>query len=123
MSEIVTSEVLADPHLHRLVDLRLDLLRLHKTLLEMERINFEKRFGRVNSGELLQLVLNDAQIAWLRMISALVAEIDEVLNGGEPTTLHHFEDLIRQARLLFTSPGNEEIKTTSTSALQSEPTA
>ena len=53
MSEIVTSEVLADPHIHRLVDLRLGLLRLHKTLLEMERINFEKRFGRVNSWEVV----------------------------------------------------------------------
>ena len=121
MSEIVTSEVLADPHLHRLVDLRLDLLRLHKTLLEMERINFEKRFGRVNSGELLQLVLNDAQFAWLRMISALVVEIDEVLNGDEPATLNDFEDLISQARLLFTSPGNEEFKTKYEAALQREP--
>jgi len=121
MSEIVTSEVLADPHIHRLVDLRLDLLRLHKTLLEMERINFEKRFGRVNSGELLQLVLNDAQFAWLRMISALVVEIDEVLNGDEPATLNDFEDLISQARLLFTSPGNEEFKTKYEVALQREP--
>ena len=121
MSEIVTSEVLADPHLHRLVDLRLDLLRLHKTLLEMERINFEKRFGRVNSGELLQLVLNDARFAWLRMISALVVEIDEVLNGDEPATLNDFEDLIGQARLLFTSPENEEFKTKYEAALQREP--
>jgi len=120
MSEILTSEVLADPHIHRLVDLRLDLLRLHKTLLEMERINFEKRFGRVNSGELLQLVLNDAQFAWLRMISALVVEIDEVLNGDEPATLNDFEDLISQARLLFTSPGNEEFKTKYEAALQRE---
>ena len=121
MSEIVTSEVLADPHIHRLVDLRLDLLRLHKTLLEMERINFEKRFGRVNSGELLQLVLNDARFAWLRMISALVVEIDEVLNGDEPATLNDFEDLIGQARLLFTSPENEEFKTKYEAALQREP--
>ena len=121
MSEIVTSEVLADPHIHRLVDLRLGLLRLHKTLLEMERINFEKRFGRVNSGELLQLVLNDARFAWLRTISALVVEIDEVLNGDEPATLNDFEDLISQARLLFTLPGNEEFKTKYEAALQREP--
>ena len=121
MSEIVTSEVLADPHIHRLVDLRLGLLRLHKTLLEMERINFEKRFGRVNSGELLQLVLNDARFAWLRTISALVVEIDEVLNGDEPATLNDFEDLISQARLLFTLPGNEEFKTKYEVALQREP--
>ena len=121
MSEIVTSEVLADPHVHRLVDLRLGLLRLHKVLLEMERINFEKVFGRVNSGELLQLVINHPQFAWLRMISALVVETDEILNGDEKATLSDFEDLINQARLLLTSAGNEEFKTKYQSALQREP--
>src|SRR5437660_2795906 len=104
MSEMVTSEVLSDPHIHRLVDLRLGWLRLHKALLEMERINFEKRFGRVNSGELLQLVVNDAQFGWLRMISALIVEIDEALNGDEPATVSDFDALISQARLLCTSP-------------------
>ena len=42
MSKIVTSEVLADADVHRLVDLRLGLLRLHETLLEMERKSFER---------------------------------------------------------------------------------
>ena len=121
MSEIVTSEVLGDPHVHRLVDLRLGLLRLHKALLEMERINFEERFGRVNSGELLQLVINDAQFGWLRKISALVVEIDEILDDDEPATLSDFKDLISQARLLLTSPGSEEFKTKYQSALQREP--
>ena len=121
MIEIVTSEVLADPNVHRLVDLRLGLLRLHKALLEMERINFEKVFGAVNSGELLQLVINHAQFGWLRIISTLVVEIDEVLTRDEPATLSDFEDLISQARLLFTSPGNEEFKTKYQAALQREP--
>src|SRR5882762_7357945 len=121
MSEIVTSEVLADAKVHRLVDLRLGLLRLHKALLQMERINFEKRFGRVNSGELLQLVINDPQFGWLRKISALVVEIDETLNDDEPATLSDFEDLISQARVLLTSPGNEEFRTRSQAALQRDP--
>ena len=119
MSEIVTSEVLADADVHRLVDLRLGLLRLHKALLEMERINFEKLFGRVNRGELLQLVINHTQFGWLRMISALVVEIDEILNGDEPATLKDFDDLFSQARLLFTS--NEEFKTKYQAALEHEP--
>ena len=119
MSEIVTSEVLADADVHRLVDLRLGLLRLHKALLEMERINFEKLFGRVNRGELLQLVINHAQFGWLRMISALVVEIDEILNGDEPAILKDFDDLFSQARLLFTS--NEEFKTKYQAALEREP--
>jgi len=121
MSEIVTSEVLADTDVHRLVDLRLGLLRLHKVLIEMERINYEKVHGQVNSGELLQLVLNHAQFNWLRMISALVVEIDEALDGDEPATVSDFENLISQARLLFASPENEEFNTRYQSALQREP--
>ncbi len=121
MSEIVTSEVLSDPHIHRLVDLRLGLLRLHKTLLEMERINYEKIHGQVNSGELLQLVLNHPQFNWLRMISALVVEIDEALDGDEPATVSDLENLISQTRLLFASPANEEFKARYQAALQREP--
>lgn len=105
----------------RLGDLRTRLLHLHKTLLDLERQDFEKRFGSVTTGELLQLVINHAQFAWLRMISALVVEIDEVLNGEEPATLSDFEDLIGQARLLFTGPANEEFKTKYQAALQREP--
>src|SRR5215813_13278376 len=98
---------LSKADIDRLADLRGRLLHLHKTLLETERREYEKRFGRVTTGELLQLVINHSQFAWLRMISALVVEIDEFLNGEEPATLSDFEDLMSQARLLFTSPGNE----------------
>ena len=110
MSEIVTSEVLADTDVHRLVDLRLSLLRLHKVLLEMERINYEKVHGQVNSGELLQLVLNHPQFNWLRMISALVVEIDEALDGDEPVTVSDFENLISQTRLLFAFTGQRRVQ-------------
>ena len=97
----------------RLRDLRLKLLPLHKSLLELERVNFEKKFGRVNSGELLQLVINHAQFAWLGVISALVVEIDEMLNGDQPATLSDMESLFAQARLLLTSqPTKNSIKST-----------
>jgi hypothetical protein len=104
----------------RLNDLRQGLLRLHKSLLEMERRDFEKMFGRVTTGELLQLVINHAQFAWLRMISALVVEIDEVLNGEEPATRSDFEELINQARLLFSASASEEFQTKYEAALQRE---
>ena len=101
-------------------DLRGRLLPLHKSLLEMERLDFEKMFGRVTSGELLQLVINHAQFGWLRIISALVVEIDETLNGDEPATLSDFENLFSQARVLLTSLGNEEFETKYQAALQRE---
>ena len=121
MSEIVSSEVLADAHVHRLVDLRLGLMRLHKTLLEMERINYEKVSGRVNSGELLQMVVSHPQFGWLRIISALVVEIDEILNGEDPVKTSDFAELTSQARRLLTAPENAEFKTKYEAALQNEP--
>jgi len=105
----------------RLRDLRRTLLHLHRSLLELERRSFERTSGRVTAGELLQLAISHPQFEWLRMISALVVEIDEVLNGEEPATLADFENLMSQARLLLTSPRNEDFKIKYQSALQDEP--
>lgn len=121
MDAAAASDSLTKLEIARLGELRARLLHLHKTLLEMERQEYEKRFGRVSTGELLQLVINHAQFAWLRIISALVVEIDEVLNGEEPANSSDFADLLTQARLLFTSPGNEDFKTKYQAALQHEP--
>ena len=102
-------------------DVRLKLLHLHQNLLEMERKNYERTHGRVNSGELLQLVINDSQFAWLRMISALVTQIDEMLGADEPAVDEDVTDLITQARQLFTSSDNEEFRHKYQAALQQEP--
>jgi hypothetical protein len=123
MKTATATDSLTKAEITRLGELRGRLLHLHKTLLEMERQDYEKRFGGVTTGELLQLVSNHAQFAWLRMISTLVVKIDEVLNGEEPATSGDYEDLISQARLLFTSPGNEEFRTRYHAALQHEAAA
>jgi hypothetical protein len=121
MNTTASTDLLTKVEITRLGDLRIRLLHLHKVLLDMERQDYEKASGRVSTGELLQLVINHAGFAWLRIISALVVEIDEVLNGEEPATVSDFEDLISQARLLFTAPGNEEFKTKYQTALQRDP--
>jgi len=104
-----------------IADLRLKLLHLHQSLLEMERANFEKMFGRVNSGELLQLVINHAQFAWLRMVSALVVQIDEMLNAEEPAAPADLQSLFTQGRQLFTSSDNKEFREKYQAALQNQP--
>ncbi len=59
--------------------LRHALLRLHKALLDAQRIRYERDNGRVESrGELLDLVLQDASFEWLRVLSALIARLDEL---------------------------------------------
>jgi hypothetical protein len=121
MDDEETKEELGKEDLAKLRDLRSRLLYLHKSLLEMERQNFESKSGRVRPGELLQLVLNNSQFAWLRIITALVVEVDEVLNGEEPATADDLQDLLSQARLLFTSPSNQEFEIKYQAAMQREP--
>jgi hypothetical protein len=114
---------LQDATLKLLQDLRRRLLHLHKTLLDMERADYERRFGRVTSGELLQLVINDARFAWLRKISALVVEMDEMLSGDEPASAGDIESLLAQARALFSAEADESFRDKYQAALQREPAA
>jgi len=122
MSETVTNEVLASAaDIRRLADLRLALLALHQALLAMERINFEKVSGRVTTGELLQLVINHPQFGWLRIISALVVQIDEMLDADEPATAAQMTSLVASARQLLTGSENKEFNNKYQAALQQEP--
>ena len=102
-------------------DVRVRLLHLHQTLLEIERKSFERTHGRVNSGELLQLVINHAQFAWLRIISALVVQIDEMLSADEPATHADATNLIAAARKLFVESGDQDFQQKYQAALQQEP--
>jgi hypothetical protein len=63
----------------KLDKLRPALLQLHRALLDAQRIRYERDNGRVESrGELLELVLEDASFEWLRVLSALIARLDEL---------------------------------------------
>jgi hypothetical protein len=87
----------------RLVDVRHALLKLHKALLDDERIQYERVRGRVeSSGALLQLVVHDEWFAYLRPLSALVVQMDELLDADEATA-PEAEALIAQAREFLTS--------------------
>jgi len=102
-------------------DVRVRLLHLHQTLLDLERKSFETTHGRVNSGELLQLVLNHAQFAWLRIISALVVQIDEMLDADEQASAVDMVNLISAARQLFAESGDQEFQQKYQAALQQAP--
>ena len=63
----------------KLDPLRHALLELHRKLLDAQRIRYEREHGRVESrGELLDLVLRDESFEWLRVLSALIAQLDEL---------------------------------------------
>jgi len=68
----------------KLDKLRPALLELHKALLDAQRIRYERENGRVESrGELLELVLEDASFEWLRVLSALIARLDELVAADD----------------------------------------
>src|SRR4026207_2527991 len=66
--------------------LRVGLLRLHNTLLDLERRDYERARGRIgNSYEFLQLVLKDPWFDWLHRLSELIVQIDETLDPHTET--------------------------------------
>jgi hypothetical protein len=86
----------------KLVTLRNALLRIHKTLLEMERHEYEREHGTVSVGELFRLVVDHAQFAWLHSISEFVVRIDEALAAKEPLAPDFTSSSIAIASKMFT---------------------
>src|SRR6266436_3425959 len=89
------------PARKKLLSLRLALLRIHKTLLNMEGRESEREHGHVNTGELFRLVIDHSQFAWLHNLSEFVARIDETLAAKEPITSEHTSGTIPLARKMF----------------------
>lgn len=54
------------------------MLSLHKSLLDLERSEYEGMHGKLTAGQFLNLLLEDAEFAWLRKFSTLIVEIDEL---------------------------------------------
>jgi hypothetical protein len=94
----------------RLKALRDGLLRLHRSLLELERAAYERDVAPIAStGQYLNLVLGDPAFQWLRELSAFIVMIDEALaQKAPPVTPQDAERLIAQARALL-SPAEQGI--------------
>jgi hypothetical protein len=84
------------------------LLRLHKSLLELERAAYERDIAPIAStGQYLNLVLDDPAFQWLRELSAFIVMIDEAMAQKKPPlTEEDAQRLIVQARSLL-SPAQE----------------
>src|SRR5208337_1743131 len=89
------------PARQKLVALRQALLRLHKSLLEMERRSYQKQHGAVSAGELFRLVVDDPQFSWLHNISEFVVRIDEALSSDQGVTNTDSHVAISLARKIF----------------------
>jgi len=91
----------------KLDKLRHALLQLHKALLDAQRIRYERENGRVESrGELLALVLEDASFEWLRVLSALIARLDELADVDDRDVSGELRAVIERLRTLVRFEGN-----------------
>ena len=105
----------------RLRDLSTRLIRLHKVLLDRERHAYEQRHGSIPSGELLRLVLHDEQFSWLRVLSAMIAEIDAIVDAEEPLEHENAQNVFREAYRLLKSGGAGAFQDKYHVALQESP--
>ncbi|MGQ0646923.1 MAG: hypothetical protein ACT4P7_05100 [Gemmatimonadaceae bacterium] len=106
-------------------DLRLDLLRLHKALLDAERIRYERTHGRVETGSaLLQIVANNPAFGWLRPLTALIVAFDEELDAKEPLSAAGARELLDEARtLLAPDESGEDFQRNYNRVIQADPDA
>jgi hypothetical protein len=71
----------------RLQSLRDSLLSLHKTLVDSERVEYEKTIGKIQSpNHFLKLLVSDPWFAWLSPLSQLIVSMDEALAEKKPLT-------------------------------------
>jgi len=111
------------PSRQKLVALRQALLRLHKSLLDMERRTYEKEHGKVTTGELFRLVVDDAQFSWLHNISEFVVRIDEALASEEGVNEKDSHVAISLARKIFApTESGDTFQKKYFDAIQSDPT-
>jgi hypothetical protein len=118
-----SSDNSGSPAREKLVALRLALLRLHKTLLDMERREYERVNGHVSTGELFRLVIDHAQFAWLHNISEFVVRLDEALDAEAPVTPQDASSAITLARKMFApSKSGDAFQKKYFDAIQLDPT-
>jgi hypothetical protein len=91
------------------VALRRSVLELHRALRDAQRIRYEREHGRIEtSGQFLGIILNHPDFEWLRELSALIAQLDEWLEGGDKASDQEFEDLLSELRSMIQANGSNE---------------
>ena len=103
-----------------LQDLSAELRVLHKALLEAGRADYEQQHGPIPSPtQFWHLLIHDRAFAWLRPLSELMVDLDQLLEGAEPANAEE-EGAVRGEVEHLLSPAGGELWTTLTTVLQRE---
>ena len=104
------------------VDVRHDVLDLHKTVLDAARREYERDHGRLRNTEFLSVLIEDPAFAWLNPLTALIVRIDEALEDEEQSP--ELEELASRLRALIApGTGDPEFQRRYADILQREPDA
>ena len=97
------SDAATPADLARLDQIRNDLLRVHRALLEVERARYEAAREPIpNNSAFLQLVINDPWFEWLRPMAQLVLLIDERTSDKKSALMaDEADELFRSGRALL----------------------
>lgn len=107
----------------RLRELSARLLRLHRILLDRERRAYEHEHGPIGAGEWFRLVLGDERFGWLRFLSTLIAQNDEIVDADGPVPGHDARRIFREAFRLLKSGASGAFQDKYYAALQDSPDA
>ena len=96
------------------------MLRLHKTLLDAAKLDYEAKNGKIaNVNVYFQLVIDDPFFQWLRKFSSLIALIDEAVSVRRPASEPEAQALFSEAKLLLNfGDADEEFNDKFQTALQ-----
>jgi hypothetical protein len=90
----------------RVERLRHVLLELHRALIDVQRIEYERARGRIETrGEFLGLVLNHPEFEWIRALSALIAQLDEWAEDTAAESEPGLEGIVEGLRSLIRRDG------------------
>ncbi len=120
-----TASIPAPDFRQQLTELRAALLKLHKALVDSERVSYEQNIGTIPSANhFLQLLTNDPWFAWLHPISLLIVALDEALDAKAkiPLTAETAQALVkRTSEMLVASETGEGFARHYFDALQRDP--
>lgn len=78
------------------------MLKLHKALLDSEKVVYEQQYAQIkNNMEFFKLVLEHEHFAWLRVMSKYIVEIDEAMAAKEPVAIEELVGLLDKATAML----------------------
>jgi len=104
--------------------IRQSVLALHKTLLDAQRIRYEREHGRVaSSGAFLELVLEHPSFEWLRALSSLIARLDALMEADDREVADQTAAVVDALRRLVRFEGNSRFSESYRAIIEQTPDA